>query len=102
MVSFEKIAKLYSELEEELEGVENYSEEYLKNSDDSSVQRLYSEMAKQELQHAQNIQKIMSVYLDKMRASENPAAFVNDICDYFNHKAEKEIAKTKAMMPIGI
>lgn len=98
---FEKVAKLYEEIQEELDGVKNYSMESQSSSEDAMAQKLYSEMAKQELQHAQNLQKILSSELEKLRASEDSGSLVNDICDYFNHSAEQSIMSVKIALPSG-
>lgn len=52
MASFDTLLKLEEEFDEEIEGVENYQAEAMKNQAQPQTYKLYSEMAKQELQQA--------------------------------------------------
>ena len=98
MSNFEKIFKLCEEVHEEVEGAANYYSEAAKNEDDSSIHKLYLDMAKQEVQHAANLQKIMRTELDKLGTSDDPKAVIDDVKRYFIEKTEKDIIKAKFLM----
>lgn len=95
------MAKLFEEFDEEIDGVHGYLHDARACKDDKAMSGMYMEMAKQELQHAKNIQ---SVILKEAEAAseEDPKKVLDAIWNTKKNEMDDKLAMASFGLAQGL